>query len=97
MARLSYEVKYYRVHLGSAKLSSGVTILGWLDCLDAPADWSRELIVYLVPEGSKLPPSFCDISEKRGIIYRPISQMSLYLDLLRNELIPKQIQEIISE
>jgi hypothetical protein len=84
MARLFYEVKYYRVHLGNGIMGSTSSI-AWLDCLDASSDWSQELIIYFVPDGEKLPPSYCNISDKRGYIYRPISQMSLYLDILRNE------------
>jgi len=84
MARISYEVKHYRVHLGSGTIGC-TSIVAWLDCLDACEDWQHELTVYFVPDGKKLPAGSCNISDKRGVIFRPISQMNLYLDILRNE------------
>jgi hypothetical protein len=84
MATKSFEVKYYRVFLGTGTINS-VHIVGYLNCLDADVNWSYQQTVYFVPEGSSLPPAWYNPSAKSGGIYRPISQMGLYLDFLRNE------------
>ena len=84
MARIFYEVKYYRVHLGSGTIGR-TSVVAWLDCLDECVDWKQELTIFFVPDGEKLPAGFCNSTDKRGAIYRPISSMKLYLDILRNE------------
>ena len=38
-----------------------------------------------MPDGSSLPAPWYNPAAKSGAFYRPISQMELYLDVLRNE------------
>ena len=84
MATTSFEVKYYRVFLGTGTVS-GVGIDGYLNCLDASANWVYHQTIYFVPDGSSLPAPWYNPATKSGAFYRPISQMKLYLDVLRNE------------
>jgi hypothetical protein len=84
MATKSFEVKAYRVFLGLGSVDN-VQFDGYLDCLDATAGWAYHQTVYFLPDGSSLPPPWYSASGKSGGFYRPISQMGLYVDLLRNE------------
>ena len=84
MATQTFEVKYYRVFLGTGTIGN-VKVVGYLNCLDASANWSFQQTIYFVPEGATLPPPTYSPASKSGSFYRPISQMALYMDLLRNE------------
>jgi len=84
MATASFEVKYYRVFLGTGAVG-GVSIVGYLNCLDASSNWVYQQTVYFMAEGSSLPAPMYNPAAKAGAFYRPISQMGLYLDVLRNE------------
>lgn len=84
MATKTFEVKYYRVFLGTGTVSN-IHIVGYLNCLDASANWVYQHTVYFVPDGSSLPPGWYNPTVKAGAMFRPISQMGLFLDLLRNE------------
>jgi len=72
------------VFLGTGTVGS-VHIVGYLNCLDANVNWSYQQTVYFVPDGASLPPPTYNPAAKAGSLYRPISQMGLYVDLLRNE------------
>jgi hypothetical protein len=93
MASIIFEVKYYRVQLSNGTIgvykrdrtTENITIAGYINCLDASSDWKQELILYFIPDGIELPDGFCNIAEKRGGAFHPVSQMGLYLDILRNE------------
>ncbi|MEP7272791.1 MAG: hypothetical protein ABI882_14915 [Acidobacteriota bacterium] len=84
MAEHSFEVKFYRVKLSNGTIGA-TAFVGYLNCLDASANWTSQFTVYFLTEGTSLPPSSYNASNKMGASYRPISQMALYLDLLRNE------------
>lgn len=85
MAKKSFEVKFYRVFLGTGVVSN-IKSVGYLNCLDASANWVSQLTVYFVPDGSALPPGWFNPATNAGAMFRPISQMELFLDLLRNEM-----------
>jgi hypothetical protein len=84
MAHVHFEVKYYRVSL-TRGVAEGANIFGWVQCLDKQADWVYGFTVFFVPDDDNLPPSFYNPAVKSGATFRPISQMPLYIDLLRNE------------
>ena len=84
MASKSFEVKDYRVYLGSGSIGS-VHIAGYVNCLDAASNWSYQQNIYFVTDGSYLLPPSYNPAAKSGAIFRPISEMGLYIDLLRNE------------
>src|SRR5688500_17737896 len=84
MATKTFEVQYYRVFLGTG-IVSNIPITVYLNCLDASANWVYQFTVYFVPDGNSLPAGWYNPVAKSGAMFRPISQMGLFLDLLRNE------------
>jgi hypothetical protein len=89
-AKAHFDVKYYRMYLATGTISttinSNIPVLGYINCLDASANWSFSFTIYFLSDNTPhLPAPFYDPSIKSGGVFRPISQMSLYADLLHSE------------
>jgi hypothetical protein len=84
MAKMSFEVKYYSLQLGNGGIGNEKFVAS-LVCQNASSNPTPRLYVYFVSDGMKLPASSCNTSNKTGRIFRPISQMGLFIDVLRNE------------
>jgi hypothetical protein len=84
MAKAYFEVKSYRVRLGNG-ITDKVRFMGSLNCLDAPENWVYQQTIFFLSDDLNLPTPEYYPAAKAGAMYRPIAQMGLFLDLLRNE------------
>jgi hypothetical protein len=86
MASANFEVTYYRARLGNGALSGGtISVVGYIACFDAAANWTYTYTIYFMPDGASLAEPFYDPSRKVGASFRPISQWAMIIDILRNE------------
>jgi hypothetical protein len=85
MSKVQFQIKKYQVTLGSDLLSIvtdfDVKVVGIIGCYGKEA----QLMVNFVAEGETLPASTYDAEKNVGTIFKPVSLMPIYIDILRNE------------
>jgi hypothetical protein len=85
MSKEQFEIKKYQVTLGSDLLSIvtniDMKVVGIIGCYGKDV----QIMINFVAEGEELPISAYDSEKSVGTMFRPISLMPIYIDLLRNE------------
>ncbi len=85
MSKKQFEIKTYQITVGTDLLSIVTDEEATIEAIVGCYGDDHQLMINFVKDGETIPSSSFDVDKKIGTMFKPLSQMPIIVDILRNE------------